>query len=566
MASIKEIRQKYPMYKDVSDDQLLQGLHKKHYSQMPYEEFAGKIEGYGQPTQPQDGKVEESIGNRARSLITGAAQGLTFGYADELKSALTGRPVEEIREEDEAVKKTYPATHLVGDVGGSIASAGGLLGKAVGTGGKLGARVLRGAVAGAGEGALSGFGRGSGGAENRVSNAKTGGMIGGVLGGVAPAIMSAGKSIMKPFSSKLRLAGKKTGIKNIVENRDSLGKLKTGISSSDELASKMDDVAPEMRKAIYGKTSNSIKKVFGKTRIDVEKSIANKDKMIKDFYSANGKKVVKLGDDFTKGMNPEQIEMTMKALKTGAKRTTSAPNTLNALSNAKRELQSKIQSSMIPDPQNPMKLIATPETAQLQKVVSKLDGTLKKSVSGYGKVNKAFSNTQKVKSAYEMGLKGSEKGLKLMDSNVQKQAYKQGLKKSLLNSVDEAGFSTGEDISKKILKKEGLYRDVLGSKKSSLLAKRLNKLSNATKDVNNIQKTAYTKLGRDVSELPFGRETLESRGSMVGSVLDKIGGTLQGKTREKTAKALLLGGKEFAPSHAKTGARMFGALMPATGE
>lgn len=40
---IKTIRGQYPQYSDLSDDELARGLHKKHYSDMPFEEFAGKI-------------------------------------------------------------------------------------------------------------------------------------------------------------------------------------------------------------------------------------------------------------------------------------------------------------------------------------------------------------------------------------------------------------------------------------------------------------------------------------------------------------------------------------------
>lgn len=43
MATIAEIRQKYPQYADLSDEQLAQALHRKHYSDIPYEEFRSKV-------------------------------------------------------------------------------------------------------------------------------------------------------------------------------------------------------------------------------------------------------------------------------------------------------------------------------------------------------------------------------------------------------------------------------------------------------------------------------------------------------------------------------------------
>lgn len=43
MATIAEIRQKYPQYEDMSDQQLADGMHKKFYSDMPQNDFYSKI-------------------------------------------------------------------------------------------------------------------------------------------------------------------------------------------------------------------------------------------------------------------------------------------------------------------------------------------------------------------------------------------------------------------------------------------------------------------------------------------------------------------------------------------
>lgn len=41
--NIKQIREKFPEYKDLSDDQLVQGLHRKYYSDMPLQDFEAKV-------------------------------------------------------------------------------------------------------------------------------------------------------------------------------------------------------------------------------------------------------------------------------------------------------------------------------------------------------------------------------------------------------------------------------------------------------------------------------------------------------------------------------------------
>jgi hypothetical protein len=43
MPTIQEIRQKYPQYKDMSDEQLAHGLHDKYYADMPFDDFASRI-------------------------------------------------------------------------------------------------------------------------------------------------------------------------------------------------------------------------------------------------------------------------------------------------------------------------------------------------------------------------------------------------------------------------------------------------------------------------------------------------------------------------------------------
>jgi len=44
--TIESVRQKFPQYNDLSDEQLAQGIHKKYYSDMAFEDFSKKI-GYG---------------------------------------------------------------------------------------------------------------------------------------------------------------------------------------------------------------------------------------------------------------------------------------------------------------------------------------------------------------------------------------------------------------------------------------------------------------------------------------------------------------------------------------
>lgn len=43
--AVSHIRAKYPQYSDMNDEQLLQGIHQKHYSDMPYDDFKSRLAG-----------------------------------------------------------------------------------------------------------------------------------------------------------------------------------------------------------------------------------------------------------------------------------------------------------------------------------------------------------------------------------------------------------------------------------------------------------------------------------------------------------------------------------------
>lgn len=60
--NIEEIRQKYPQYSDLSDEQLVKGIHSKHYSDMPFDQFAEQIGFAAQPQELGEPVVDESAG------------------------------------------------------------------------------------------------------------------------------------------------------------------------------------------------------------------------------------------------------------------------------------------------------------------------------------------------------------------------------------------------------------------------------------------------------------------------------------------------------------------------
>jgi hypothetical protein len=70
MATIGEIRQKFPMYSDVPDGELVRGLHKKFYSDIPYSDFLKKID-FSKPVDPTEGMSE------TQKFLAGTGKGMT---------------------------------------------------------------------------------------------------------------------------------------------------------------------------------------------------------------------------------------------------------------------------------------------------------------------------------------------------------------------------------------------------------------------------------------------------------------------------------------------------------
>lgn len=72
MPTIAEVRQKYPQYGDMSDDQLGQALHAKYYADMPYADFAAKV-GLSVPKIPEDSDAGRNIALAGRATGQGVA-------------------------------------------------------------------------------------------------------------------------------------------------------------------------------------------------------------------------------------------------------------------------------------------------------------------------------------------------------------------------------------------------------------------------------------------------------------------------------------------------------------
>lgn len=145
--------------------------------------------------QEPDTDPEYTFGDKVRT----AAQGLTFGFGDEIESFVTGRNVDEIRAGIDAYREAHPIGSTVTEMAGGLplAALGGLgllrTGSAAARTAGLGTQMLRGAAAGGAAGTAYGAGVGTD-RDSRVTGAVQGGLLGTVVGGALPAVTAAAGS------------------------------------------------------------------------------------------------------------------------------------------------------------------------------------------------------------------------------------------------------------------------------------------------------------------------------------------------------------------------------------
>lgn len=187
-----------------------------------------------------DSLAENNMNQGALGAFLGnVAQGVTFGYADEIAGALTGT-TDELRMKRAMDEATYPKATLAGDVAGALGTgavtASAAVPKAVAMAptsmmGKIAAGAGTGVAVGGAEGALSGAGYADGQnvAEAALRGGAVGAALGGVIGGVAPMAAAGIKNLIewgKGYDTKI--IAKTLGV-----DKKTAAMLKSGLSSDD---------------------------------------------------------------------------------------------------------------------------------------------------------------------------------------------------------------------------------------------------------------------------------------------------------------------------------------------
>lgn len=302
--NISEIRKQYPQYSDVSDKELADGLHKKHYSDMDKADFYQKI------------GFQPSERGRADQVFT---QGVTFGFGDELgglgavlggKLAGSDKSVKDlytrgrdsVREDIKAFSERNPNTALALELGGGLMSGG------AGATKTFGSQVVKNlakhapkttklattSATGATAGGTYGFGTGEG-LDDSIEKAKTGATVGAIAAPVASKLIDgavnsfARRNINKSIDSAIPTTAQiKQKANNLYKEADNLG-IVVSDDSFNQLSKKIAEKAKNQgfHSKIHPKVSAALDEFAESGKPLTLKELEQKRRVLKSAASSN---------------------------------------------------------------------------------------------------------------------------------------------------------------------------------------------------------------------------------------------------------------------------------------
>ncbi len=228
------------------------------------------------------------------------------------------------------------------------------------------------------------------------------------------------------------------------------------------------------------------------------------------------------------GLTPFQSGQLDKAIKTGLSKTNQKAGSLESLNKIKQEINEAIAKAKSTDKPS--------EVWQLQELKSKFDDAMPQ---GLKEVDAGFSRAKSLEDAFNKGthynpdnVSGADmiKGLSVDEQN----AFAQGLFKRINNNS-----LSGKDLAKDALKYENTLSQVLPQDAYNQLIQGLNRQSTRFGRLSELGRIAENRLRAPEGTRLFGREQLESKGSLIGSGIDWANNLLRGGAIRRSALNLL---------------------------
>lgn len=221
-------------------------------------------------------------------------------------------------------------------------------------------------------------------------------------------------------------------------------------------------------------------------------------------------------DNYTYDFNRFQKDALKQALDKGAYMSTNAKGTLGATHRGQEVLNDMIEASYDTSIIGQKK--PTTETRQLMQVKERLNQILEP--SGIKPYDASLSKAKALQDAYEKGYKFKPSETKFealgLEKARDKRAFLQGRIASILDNVKD-----DKNIAKAIQADENTLRKLMPGGKYKQLLKDANNISTEYERVRGLANQAESKL---VKKTPLGRpmsEKAETRGAIIGSILDR---------------------------------------------
>jgi hypothetical protein len=535
--NIAEIRQKYPQYNDLSDMELAQGLHKKFYSDMDFNDFTQKIgvktselnplteEQKAKPKENYlDGVATEGLKGFGQGIVSGLgryASGLTLGATDWIDRK-TGGNLKAL-EEDLAQSAKNAGVGSANEVAKFAAESGGML---RGVGNKIlkGAKTLPEMVAKGGiEGGIYGATASDNLQElpnNILGGAVLGGGTAGVLGGI-------GRTVRRLVPA-LNAEGKAKSLKDAFSDRESTIALKRGAKASQKISDKISQEMPVIKDEINSKMDSFVTDTIGETP-NINELVNTAKANYTDYMVHNAGRPVDLTPIKNNYKNYTKLEKkTLKDAFANANFETNSPvGTVEHAHQMRMAVDDMIDAAT--------KKSNNRYVPKLMKVREDLDKVLK-SDDGYKAIDDQYAQAMKVQEAYDKGFSATKKSKKpVFENEMQRKAWLSGANENLQNNLANGDSNYAKTVSNNLsLLKNGLNADEFRSLKraSNSINKEYSRAAGLDKIVNK-ESAAENR--------PFWREILESVGSTIGAGVGMGERALYGLSDIGTANRIING-------------------------
>ena len=304
-------------------------------------------------------------------------------------------------------------------------------------------------------------------------------------------------------------------------------------------------VGEETAESFYKRMGKRDGKEYLAGRIEqIQREAKNSQNLIADDYIVfNSDQIVPVDNKanylphlsfYTQGLNEFQKDALNQALSKGAYMSTNAKGSLGATHRGQEVLNDMIEASYDTSIIGQKK--PTTETRQLMQVKERLNQILEP--SGIKPYDAGLSKAKALEDAYEKGYKFKPSETKFealgLDKARDKRAFLQGRIASILDNVKD-----DKNIAKAIQADENTLRKLMPEVKYKQLLKDANNISTEYERVKNLANQAEKQV---VKPEPAGRpmsERAETRGAILGSLMDKINAILMNESNKKAANILL---------------------------